>query len=118
VSLTKGEVGKVIRVSSGGYDMSSNTELEIVFTLPDDTSVTKASADGVVIGSGVTDPDLGVLAANEYVEYPTEAGFLSQASIVPNDWNAYIKYTNTTPTPDDIFIGACVAFTVSDVTCS
>ena len=112
--LRIGETGKTLRVSLGGYDASSNTEVEIIFTLPDGTSVTKASADGVTVGSGVTDSDLGVLAANTYYEYELEAGFLSQAGT----WNAYAKYTNTVPTPDDIFIGSCTAFTVSDVTCS
>jgi len=110
--LRIGEVGKVLRVSSGGFDMSAFTELEIVFKLPDETEVIKATADGVVIGSGVTDPDLGVLLANEYVEYPTEAGFLSQAG---TDWQAYLRYTNATPTPNHIYNGDCVTFPVDDV---
>jgi len=111
MGLRVNEVGKVLRVSSGGFDMSTFTELEIVFKLPDETEVIKATADGVIIGPGVTDPDLGVLLVNEYVEYPTEAGFLSQAG----EWQAYIRYTNTTPTPNHIYNGDCVTFTVDDV---
>ena len=109
MSLRIGEINKTIRVSSGGYDMSSNTELSIVFTLPDNTTVTKTSADGVVIGSGVVDDDLGTLAVNTYVEYPVEAGFLSQSGT----WKAYLQYDNTATTPDSRYIGDPVTFTVS-----
>ena len=112
MALRLNEINKTLRVSSGGYDMSSNTELTIVFTLPDDTQVTKTSADGVVIGAGVTDADLGVLAANEYVEYPTESGFLSQAGT----WGAYLQYDDTVTTPDTRLIGAYVTFTVLGLT--
>jgi len=110
MALRIGEVNKAIRVSSGGYDMSAFTELEIFFTQPDGTKVIKATADGVIIGPGVTDPDLGVLLANEYVEYPTEAGFLIEAGTT---WDAYLQYTNAGT--GDIYIGDCVTFTVDDV---
>jgi len=112
MTLKAGETGKILRVAAG-FDMSSNTELTLNFTLPDASAVAKASADGVVLGSGVTDPDLGVLNANEYVEYPIEAGFLSQ----DGPWKVSLTYTNTTPTPDDIFIGSCATFTVDPATC-
>jgi hypothetical protein len=107
------ESGKILRVASG-FDMSSNTELTLTFTLPDATTTTKLTADGVALGAGVTDPDLGVLAANEYVEYDVEAGFLSQAGI----WSVSLTYTNTASTPDDVFIGDCATFTVSAAACS
>ena len=113
MSLRVGEVGKVLRVASG-FDMSSNTELTLTFTLPDGTTTTKTTADGVALGAGVTDPDLGVLAANEYVEYDIESGFLSQSG----SWKVSLTYTNTTPTPDDIYIGECATFTVSSASCS
>jgi len=112
MSLKLGEVGKVLRVAAG-FDMSSNTELTLNFTLPDGTTTSKTTADGVALGSGVTDPDLGVLAANEYVEYDIEAGFLSKAG----SWSVSLTYTNTTPTPDDIYIGDCATFTVGAGTC-
>ena len=112
MSLDKDEIGKVIRVAAG-YDMSSNTELTLDFTLPDNTIVQKLSADGVVLGAGVTDLTLGVLAANEYVEYTTESGFLSQSG----DWKVILTYTNTTPTPDQVYIGACAEFTVGTGKC-
>lgn len=114
MALTVGESGanKIIRVAAG-YDMSSETELTLDFTLPDDTTSQKTTADGVVLGAGVTDPDLGVLAANEYVDYPVEVGFLSQAG----EWDVKLTYTNTVSNPDDTFIGTCVSFTVLAATC-
>lgn len=112
MTLRVNETNKTLRVSSGGYDMSSNTELTLVFTLPDDTQVTKTSADGVVIGGGVTDSDLGVLAANVYIEYPIEASFLSQSGT----WGLYLQYDDTATTPDSKFIGTFVAFTVNNLT--
>ncbi len=117
MSLTVGEVGKVIRVAAG-FDMSSNTELTLTFTKPDLTTSVKTKTGGeVTLGAGVTDPDLGVLAANEYVEYQTEVGFLDQSGDKTDaaPWNVYLTYTNTTPTPDDIFIGTCNPFTVAAV---
>lgn len=115
MSLKLGEVGKIIRVAAG-FDMSSNTELTLTFELPDGTTtVTKTkSGSEVVLGtSNVTDADLGALLANQYAEYDIEAGFLSQAGT----WKVKLTYTNTTPTPDDIFIGDCVSFPVTDPDC-
>lgn len=112
MSLKINETGKILRVAAS-FDMSSNTELTLDFTLPDGTTAQKTSSDGVVIGSGVTDPDLGVLNANEYVEYPIETGFLSQTGT----WQVSLTYTNTGSTPDDVYIGNCATFEVSDSVC-
>lgn len=117
MSLTVGEVGKIIRVAAG-FDMSSFTELTLTFTKPDLTTSVKTQTGGeVTLGAGVTDPDLGVLAANEYVEYEAEALFLDQAGdkTDTDPWKVYLTYTNTTPDPDDIFIGTCNPFTVAAV---
>jgi hypothetical protein len=119
MSFKVGEAGKTLRVATGtvalanGFDMSSYTELTLTFTLPDSTTATKTQTGGeVTLGAGaVTDADLGDLAANEYVEYDVEPSFLSQAGT----WKVYLTYTNTTPAPDDIFIGDCVTFTVSAI---
>lgn len=107
MSLIVGDTNKTLRVNAG-FNMSSWTELSLVFTLPDGTNATKVTADGVVIGAGVTDDDLGVLAANEYVEYPTEAGFISQAG----EWKVYLIFTDTGTAPDTIYNSPCVTFTV------
>lgn len=113
MSLVEGEEGKVIRVAAG-FDMSAYTELTLDFKLPDNSLVQKLTADGVTIGAGVTDPVLGVLAANEYVEYTTEAGFLgvAGAEVHSGDWEVNLTFTNTATTPDQIYIGKCVGFTV------
>jgi hypothetical protein len=110
MSLTIGDSNKTLRVNAG-FNMSTFTELTLNFILPDSTTATKATADGVVIGSGVVDDDLGTLTANEYVEYPTEAGFLSLAGT----WSVYLTFTDTATTPDTIYNSPCVSFTVQDV---
>jgi len=113
-TLFVGETNKAFNVASGGYDMSSYTELSLIFTKPDGTSVTKTTSDGVVIGIGLTsDPDLGTVAANEHVTLPIPVGFLDQAGT----WCVYLKYTNTGTTPDTVLIGAPTQFTVLDITC-
>lgn len=110
MSLTIGESGKILRVAAS-FDMSSNTELTLDFILPDGTTAQKTKSGGeVVLGtSNVTDTDLGAILANQYVEYDIEAGFLSQSGA----WKVSLKYTNTTPTPDDVYIGTCATFTVA-----
>lgn len=112
MALRQGETGKTIRVK-GGFDMSSNTALQLTFYKPSGTIVTKTkAASQVTLGTGaVTDDDLGALSANTYVEYDTESGFADEAGT----WRVYLTYTNTTPTPDDVFIGATSTFTVTAV---
>jgi len=107
--IFKDETGRTLRVNAG-FDMSSNTELSLIFVDPNGATTTKTSADGVVIGAGVTDPDLGVLAANEYVEYPIESGLLS----VAGRWCVQVLYTNTGVSPDDNLYGKIARFTVKE----
>lgn len=119
MTVKVGESGKIFRVAAS-FDMSSNTELTLTFTKPDETTFTKTKTGGeVVLGtSNITDPDLGSLLANEYVEYTVEPGVFDVAggSTDTNPWKVYLTYTNTTPDPDDVFIGDCKAFTV-EATC-
>jgi len=112
MSLKISETGKTFRVAAG-FDLSSNTELTLTFTLPDDTTVTKTKPEVTLGTSNITDPDLGALLANEYVEYEIEVGFLSQSG----EWKVNLTYTNTSPTPDDNYIGECATFTVDSGTC-
>jgi hypothetical protein len=112
MTLYVGDTNIAFRVNAG-YDMTSFTELTLTFTKPDLTNVTKTTTDGVILGTGVVDSDIGTLPANEYVEYPIEASFLDQAGT----WYVTLKYTDTTTTPDSIYNGPCVAFTVTSVTC-
>jgi len=115
MSLTIGESGKLFYVATE-FDMSSNTELEVVFTKPDGTTVTKTKTAGeVVLGTSTgTFPGVGAVLANEYMIYTIEAGFLDQAadSTDEDPWKAFGRYTNNTTTPDQVYIGLCIPFTV------
>jgi len=112
MSFTQGEVGKDHNVN-GAFDMSANTELSLIYSLPDGiTTITKTSADGVVLGLvDITDPDTGVtFLANEYVVYSTEPGFLSQSGT----WSVYLQYDNSVSSVT--YIGKCTTFQVEDPT--
>jgi len=115
MSLTLGESGKSFYVATE-FDMSSNTELEVIFTKPDGTTHTKTKTAGeVVLGTaGGTFDGVGAVLATEYMIYPIAAGFLDQAGVSTDDtpWQAFGRYTNDTTTPDQVYIGLCVPFTV------
>ena len=107
--MKKGETGVTFRANAS-FDMSSNTELSIVFIKPSGTTLTKTSANGVTIGSvAVTDADLGSLTANEYIEYETEDIF-DESGV----WKAYCIYDNSGASPADHFISDTITFTVYD----
>ena len=109
--LYVGDSGKTLRVNAG-FDMSSYTELSLVFKKPDNTTVTKTTSDGVALGGvAVTDDDLGSLTANQYVNYDIEAGLLDTAG----RWCVYLIYTNTSASPNDVFNGAPGHFTVKEL---
>jgi len=95
--LTVGETGRIIRANAG-RSLVDNTELTLTFIKPDLSVVTKTKAsNGVVVGTvDVTDEDLGELTANEYVEYPTETGFLDQDG---KTWTICLSYDKTTESP-------------------
>lgn len=108
MTLKVGEVGKTIRVSTS-YDMSGYTELSIIFTLPDTSSVTKTTADGVTAPAvAVDDETLGELAASTYLEYDVEAGLLTEAG----NWQLYAQYDDATP---KTFFGDPAEFQVNPV---
>lgn len=89
-----GEAGKRHRISTS-FDMSSNTSLALVYTKPDDTELSVAPTLG-------TSPEtIGGLtaAANTWVFYDFVPGELD----IAGTWTAEFTYTNTAPTPDDIF---------------
>ncbi len=78
--LKVGEFGKIVQMGTS-FDMSANTDLNIVFTKPDQTQLT--------VTAGVTAPAIpatvdvnGVsttFAANEYLQYSFVSGDLDQA---------------------------------------
>ena len=109
MTIRAGESGKPFRYATS-YDMSVYTELKLVFTAPTggtDFTVTSASSPAVVLGGAITDPDLGALSANEYMEYTFDDKF-----DIAGTWSVQGTYTNTGADPDDIFIGPDVTFTV------
>lgn len=108
--LTVGETGRIIRVNAG-RDLSSNTDVQLNFTKPSKTIVTKTRILlQVVVGTvDVTDEDLGALLAFQYVEYLTEDGFLDEYG---ENWSVCLNYLNTVPTPPESFYGNSTVFTV------
>lgn len=108
MTLKVGEVGKTIVVSTE-YDMSGYTELSIIFTLPDTSTVTKTTADGVTAPAiPLDDETLGELPASTYLAYDVEAGLLTAAG----SWQLYAKYEDGSP---KTFYGDPVEFQVNPV---
>lgn len=111
MSVKIGEIGKVIIISSVGFDLSANTELGIKFTSPDGSiTFTRTSADGVTAPAvpSPSVPDIGVVPANEYWQYSTQAADFT----VDGDWCIAGEYTDVTPI---FYIGDNGTLTVSDV---
>lgn len=108
MAIFKGESGRLLRVNSG-FDMSLNSDIKLIFTDPDGVLTEKGSSDGVILrSSGVTDDDLGVLLANQYVEYEVEVGLFS----VAGRWCLQLKYENTNAVPVDNLYGSISRFVV------
>lgn len=98
MSVKVGEVGKLLIIGSGGFDLSGNTELRVVLKKPDGTTtVTKLKADGVSApATPITVPVDGVdttFEANEYWQYPTESGVLD----IDGRWQIHGEYVDATP---------------------
>lgn len=106
MSLKVGEIGKTINVNAD-FDLSGNTDLKLVFTKPDLTTLTVDKAGGVTApATPYTDPDTGeVFAANEYWSYNTSSGDIDQAG----SWKVNGRYIDATPKD---FCGDVATFTV------
>ena len=108
MSLKVGEVGKSIVVNSA-YDMNANSDLKLIFTKPDQTTLTVDKAGGVsapatslvVTIDGVSQ----TLTANQYWLYATQAGDLDQAGT----WSVVGQYIDGTP---KLFCGDSSTFQV------
>lgn len=92
-----GESNRIFRVAVD-FDLSAFSTLRMRFRAPDDDVFFRSdqSTPGVTLGTGVTDPDLGVLNADEYVEYrilPTD--FLKAGR-----WFVTVFYEDDTTDPD------------------
>lgn len=100
MGIKVGEIGKTIRINAA-FDMSGNTNLKLVFTKPDLTTLTVEKAGGVsapaVAASGFN--------ANEYWEYDTASGDIDQAGT----WKVHGVYIDGSPKE---FCGDTATFTV------
>lgn len=103
-SLTQSESGRLIRVSSEGFDMTDRTDLILTFIKPSGEQVLKKQSTGdVTLGTvDVVDADLGELAANTYVEYFLEADLLSEWG---EPWSVCLTYEDSTTVPTTKFEG-------------
>lgn len=92
-----GDIGRVFIIGSGGFDLSSQTELKVVFKFSDDSIVKKLTANGVtapgVPFTGLVDGVSTTFNANEYWLYPSESGLLS----VLGDGTVHGEYVDATP---------------------
>lgn len=112
MAIKTGESNKLFRVATA-FDMSSNTALQLDFTDPNgvETSLTKLTTPAVSApATPVTDPDLGALAASEYMQFAT----ISTTFTVAGVWKVCPTYTDTATTPDTIYEGSVVTFTVEE----
>jgi len=94
-----GDIGRRFVIGSGGYDLSSQTDLRIVFKFQDGTIVEKTTADTPaveIINAPITVDVDGVsttFLANEYWSYRSESGLLS----VVGDATVHGEYVDATP---------------------
>jgi len=110
MAISTGESNKAFRVATN-FDMSSSTALQLDFTDPNGTVTTLTNATTPAVTApavAVTDPDLGALAASTYMEFDT----ISTTFTVAGTWKVCPTYTNTGTTPDSIYEGQVVTFSV------
>ena len=97
MAVKEGEIGKLLIVGAS-FDLSGNTDLRVVLTKPDSTVVTKTSADGVTAPAVPVTVEIDgietTFAANEYWQYPTEAGVMTPAG---TGWQIRGEYVDATP---------------------
>lgn len=94
-TIRVGESGKRHRINTQ-FDMSSNTSLGLVYTNPVDGTLLSVTA---TLGTTTQTIDGVSVAANFWLFYDFSAGELPD----PGKWDVQVTYTNTAPTPDDIF---------------
>lgn len=96
-----GEIGKIIDIDAQ-FDLSGNTDLKLLFTKPD------ASTLEVIKSGGVSAPIVASEAgfsANEYFQYPIASGDIDQAGT----WFVRGEYIDGTP---KTFFGDTATFVV------
>ncbi len=107
--LKVGEIGKIVQMGSGGFDLSANTDLKIQFTKPDQTQLIVDKAGGVSAPITPTTVDVNGVSttfeANEYWQYAFVSGDLDQSGT----WRANGIFIDGTPKD---FCGDPFTFTV------
>jgi len=113
LSIKATEVGKAFRYATS-FDMSGSTGLTLNFMAPDGTTLQKTeittnavTAPAVAL---INDPDLGDVAASEYMEFLTIATDFT----VEGAWTVCGIYTDGTP---KVFHGDSATFEV-EAACS
>lgn len=108
-TVKEGDIGRIFIVGTGGFDVSGNTELKMVFKKPDLVVITKLKADGVsapVVPITVdVDGVLTTFEAGEYLKYISVAGLFDLTGV----WSIHAEYVDATPKD---FAGTVTNFTV------
>ena len=107
MSIRKGDAGKVFRLSTE-FDMSSSTSLTLNFVKPDGTTLQKTNPTVTAPAVQITDPDLGLLNASEYMAFTTVAADFDQTGV----WTVCGVYADTVAS--EILSSAEATFTVLD----
>lgn len=82
----------VMFLFSTGFDMSAHTALQINFTKPDGSLLTKTNPN-VTLGTVPITTTAGLFAAHFYVQYTFVNGDVNQVG----DWSARVIYDDATP---------------------
>ena len=94
--VRKDDIGRIFAINAN-FDLSSNTELRMVFKKPDLTVVEKLTADGVSAPATPLTIDVGgvetTFLANEYWQYSSESGLLDATG----GWSVHGEYVDGTP---------------------
>ena len=95
-TIRQDDIGRIFAVNAN-FDLSGNTELRMVFTKPDGTTVEKLKADGVTAPAIdltiCVDGTDQTFLANEYFQYSSEAGLLD----LTGAWTIHGEYVDATP---------------------
>ena len=87
--MNVGEYGLTHNVNVN-YDISGNTSLTLVYTLPNGTTFVATGSDVALGASALTTPN-GVFPANQYCRYVFKSGDLS----VAGNYTARLIYTDS-----------------------
>lgn len=109
MTMKLGEMGKRIVVATG-FDMSSNTSLQMRFKSPTGISSTATATLGSTsLDVTYEDGSTATLTANQWMYWDVAD---TTTIDVAGTWQVEGIYHNTSATPDDLHIGGTATFTV------